>query len=74
MADGRCTDWTSNRLFNDAILKTASISPEDNVQYRRFLQSQDPMTIYPPFTCKVDPFSNKDYSPSDTMKNAPHNR
>lgn len=62
MADGSWMDWTSDRLFNDRILKNAGISPEDNLQYRQWLQKQSPETVYPPFTCTIEPFSNKDFS------------
>jgi hypothetical protein len=62
MADGSCMDWTSSRLFNDRILKTNGIPSENNLNYRQWLQMQSPDVVYPPFTCTIEPFTNKDFS------------
>lgn len=41
MADGRCfTINTSNRLFNDFVMRTNGIAYEDNYTYRQFLQKR----------------------------------
>jgi hypothetical protein len=62
MADGSCMNWTSSRLFNDRVIKEAGIPCENNLQYRQWLQIQSPDVVYPPFTCTIEPFSNKDFS------------
>lgn len=53
MADGRCLDWTSNRLFNNAVISKAGIQETDNYSYRMFLQRTDPSDIYSEPTCSL---------------------
>lgn len=60
MADSRCQDWTSNRLINDKILKTANIQESDNYTYRKFLQTKDPSEIYPVVQCSLSRYSESD--------------
>ncbi len=60
MADGRCQDWVSNRLFNDAVIKRAKIQETDNYAYRLFLQNRDPDEIFPAQTCSLFKYSDGD--------------
>ncbi len=59
MADGRCTTiFESGRLFNDGIYKKLNINPEDNLAYRKAIQSSNPEDIIPAPFCSL--FSYKD--------------
>ena len=61
MADSRCTDFLSSRLFNDALIAKIGISPDDAYAYRMALQDASPETIFPEPTCSI--FSYKEMSP-----------
>lgn len=67
MADSRCMDWTSDRLFNDKIIEMAGISStSDNLSYRQWIQTKAPEDIYGNFVCGIETFTNKDESIRDT--------
>lgn len=49
MGDGRClTIYDSTRLFNDLVMQKQSITYEDNLSYRRFLQEKGPDALFMP--------------------------
>lgn len=53
MADSRCTNYTSSRIFNDEVIKKLGLSYDDNLDYRRLLQLSDPSAIFEPPTCST---------------------
>lgn len=54
MADGRCaTILDSTRIFNEDIYTKAGISVNDNLAYRRFLQSSSPDDVIPSASCSL---------------------
>ena len=43
MADGRCiTEFSSNRIYNDALMAKRGVSFQDNYKYRAMLQVEGP--------------------------------
>lgn len=63
MADSRCTNWLSDRLYVDTILyEDAKLNPfNDSTQFRAFLQSLDPDTFFQKPTCSIFEYK-EDYS------------
>jgi hypothetical protein len=61
MADSRCTDFVSSRLFNDALIAKIGVSADDAHGYRMSLQMAEPSTIFPEPACSI--FSYKEISP-----------
>jgi hypothetical protein len=53
MADSRCTNYASSRIFNDNIIKKLGLSYDDNLDYRRLLQMSEPSAIFEPPTCST---------------------
>jgi hypothetical protein len=55
MADARCTNYVSSRLYNDMIMvEDAHLDSFDkSTEYRAWLQSMDPDTFFGPRTCSV---------------------
>jgi hypothetical protein len=53
MADSRCTNYTSSRIFNDNIIKKLGLSYDDNLDYRRLLQLSEPSAIFETPTCST---------------------
>lgn len=55
MADARCTNYVSSRLYNDGILYTqAHLNPfDESTKYREWLQESDPEAVYPEPSCSV---------------------
>lgn len=61
MADSRCTDFVSSRLFNDAVIAKFGVRADDAHAYRMALQESSPETIFPEPACSI--FSYKEISP-----------
>jgi len=62
MADGRCiTEFTSNRIYNDALMARKNIPFQDNYKYRATLQAEGPDSLNLPLknaacnTCQITP-------------------
>lgn len=53
MADARCTNYVSTRIFNDQIIKKLGLSYDDNLDYRRLLQLSDPGEIFESPKCST---------------------
>jgi hypothetical protein len=55
MADSRCTNYLSTRIYNDTLLmETAHLNPyDDSTKYRTFLQNLDPESFFPQPKCSV---------------------
>jgi hypothetical protein len=64
MADARCTDFLSSRLFNDAVMEKLGVRPDDAHAYRMYLQTVDTNRIWPEPTCSI--FSYKEMSPENS--------
>jgi len=48
MADGRCfTVGSASTLFNDYMMKSNNIMPQDNYSYRKLLQQKGPALLQP---------------------------
>jgi hypothetical protein len=62
MADSRCTNYQSSRIFNDDILSKLELNQfSDSEKYRAWLRTQDPETFSStnnPMTCNI--FTYKD--------------
>jgi hypothetical protein len=61
MADSRCTDFLSSRLFNDALMAKFGVGPYDAHAYRMYLQTADQSKVWEEPTCSI--FSYKEMSP-----------
>ena len=64
MADSRCTNYLSSRLFNDGVIAKFGSSPDDAHAYRMALQNATPESIWPEPACSI--FSYKEISPENT--------
>jgi len=55
MADSRCTDFTSSRIYNDNLLtKDAQLNPfGESEKYRQWLQNKDIQDVTKVYTCSV---------------------
>lgn len=75
MADGRCaTILESGRLFNDGIYRKAGITVDDNLAYRKFLQSSDPEDVIPAATCSLFSYVKDSDATNIMSQNATSNR
>ena len=63
MADARCTEYLSSRLFNDSLIEKIGIRADDAHAYRMALQGSSPEKIWPEPSCSI--FSYKDMSPEN---------
>ena len=63
MADSRCTNYLSNRLYTDLILyKDAKLEPfNQSTEFRAFLENQDADTFFKEPTCSIFNYK-EDYS------------
>ena len=61
MADARCTNYLSSRLFNDEIIEKFGLQPSDSHGFRMKLQNAEPEKIWPEPACSV--FSYKEIGP-----------
>ena len=61
MADSRCTDFTSSRIFNDEMIGKLGLKIDDAHGYRMQLQQIEPTAIWPEPACSI--FSYKEIDP-----------